>query len=190
MNKLIIAAAVICTAAFTQAASIMWNSGVLGIPSDAKGTITTDTKAEGAKAYIIALGAEEYAGYAAKTYSEASAAIWEKYSGNLGTSAGTVGATGMFVWNQTGVTDKSGEHPSAIIFTYQDATGNDWYIANIANPNVTGAGMVTAPALGTIFGGTAGGNITAWTAAAVPAPTSGLLLLLGVAGLALRRRRA
>lgn len=29
-----------------------------------------------------------------------------------------------------------------------------------------------------------------WTAAAVPEPTSGLLMLLGVAGLALRRRRA
>jgi hypothetical protein len=31
---------------------------------------------------------------------------------------------------------------------------------------------------------------TAWTAVTVPEPTSGLLLLLGVAGLALKRKRA
>ena len=34
------------------------------------------------------------------------------------------------------------------------------------------------------------GSAGAWTQAAVPEPTSGLLLLLGVAGLALRRKRA
>ena len=40
------------------------------------------------------------------------------------------------------------------------------------------------------LGSSTGGVATSWQAAAVPEPTSGLLMLLGMAGLALRRRRA
>ena len=43
----------------------------------------------------------------------------------------------------------------------------------------------------TIGGDVGGGSTaTAWSTAAVPEPTSGLLLLLGMAGLALKRKRA
>ena len=60
------------------------------------------------------------------------------------------------------------------------------------------ASAVQTPASGqknvaNIFGGAGTattGGIRNWAPAAVPEPTSGLLMLIGMAGLALRRRRA
>ena len=53
-----------------------------------------------------------------------------------------------------------------------------------------GAKKASVANLGTKIGGT--GAATAWIAvpADIPEPTSGVLMLLGMAGLALRRRRA
>ena len=64
-------------------------------------------------------------------------------------------------------------------FTSTDAAGNTYKSEIVAASALgTGAGVATFEGGGT------------WTAAAVPEPTSGLLLLLGVAGLALKRKRA
>lgn len=63
------------------------------------------------------------------------------------------------------------------------------YISSTASGNIGAQGQ----AAGIDFGDTqlaAMQNASNWTSTAVPEPTSGLLMLLGMAGLALRRRRA
>ena len=63
--------------------------------------------------------------------------------------------------------------------------GNVGTYTLVSDLDYTVAGMGT-----TIFGAATGTTATAWSTAAVPEPTSGLLLLIGMAGLALRRKRA
>jgi hypothetical protein len=63
-------------------------------------------------------------------------------------------------------------------YTMEDATGN-----------VFTSGTKTAAAQNSALPVLGFGNTGSWSASDVPEPTSGLLLLVGVAGLALRRRK-
>ena len=66
----------------------------------------------------------------------------------------------------------------------------DNYMGNVATYTLTSDLNYSMSDLSTKIGGLSTGAATAWSTAAVPEPTSGLLMLLGMAGLALRRRRA
>lgn len=79
------------------------------------------------------------------------------------------------------------DYSIVITGTIKDKDGKTW---NLTSDAITGTWQV--PSLGDIALTTAGpsGWTASGTAPVIPEPTTGLLVLLGVAGLALRRRRA
>ena len=193
MKKLMIALAVAAVAVIGNAASVNWGAGTITEPGGA-------TANKSVTGYLFVLTADQYS------------ALNTAYASASGTSAGEKMAT--TVWNAYGtqlesafasgtsskkgaltLTDDSKEYGAgdkayaALIYTY--GTGDDLkYIGNIGTVEFESSMSVDVSGMSINLFGDSTKGATAWTAAAVPEPTSGLLMLLGIAGLALRRRRA
>ena len=105
----------------------------------------------------------------------------------------TLGADGKLSTSE--FTGPDGKKYAFAVILADDAAGNS-YMFQSANKNATGSDVGTATLQFTISsttlkGITETGTGAGWyMTAAAPEPTSGLLLLLGVAGLALKRKRA
>ena len=192
MKKLIIAAAVACVAALTQAATVSWSISGL---KDSTGNLMSSGAAyvfctKGANAKSVA---DVTAALAAIT----SADDLKTYLADNSLSAlkGTISSGGT---NVSGVDLASSGVPAATssvkifaVIVDDDTFGdNVKYVITAASGNVKTPAASTSNNAGfTLDGATPTANPSNWTAAA-PEPTSGLLLLLGVAGLALKRKRA
>ena len=175
MKKLIIAAALVCAVAFAQAATVNW--GISNVKADGGGSPTagwavmafyTEVGA-GSDAIVSAIASKTAASLAFDTASLAVSMSKGKVAAKDGTAAG--------------ITDTSKNY--------------DFYFVVFDNSNpVAAEKYAIVSALNKEYSSidgkyTAAGNFSGatWTEA-VPEPTTGLLVLLGVAGLALRRRRA
>ena len=193
MKKLMIAAAIVCAAAFAQAAAINWQSGTIYVASDAQGTTGSGTSYKAGlassgrmvTAYLYELTLEQYTAAQAMD----AAGLYDTYFKTTATATKTTLGNGAANITQSNVAAASGLHYGLVLFVDESAdrvpTGKDAFVkASLATADVGGASDVT---VANLIGNTTAAN---WTAVPVPEPTSGLLLLLGVAGMALRRRRA
>ena len=187
MKKLMIVAAIVCAAAFAQAASVTWGGwGYTGDDPSVDANWFT-----GGQAYLVWV--TDSTSFAVTCDN----GKWDITGGSIVSSADIADGSFGGNWDGAEATLSDGQHSFAVIMTTAGAAGS-----TLPTDGYWGVSTVTAlddPGFAAATGGTwnmddsfnEGNGINASTTiGAVPEPTSGLLLLLGVAGLSLRRRRA
>ena len=202
MKKLMIAAAIACVAGLANAGAVNWGSGAIQTPGE--GGALSGTKLTSGSGYTLSVYAWESltasalaydAGDLYSWYSSGASGTTDPFGGSLSGIAGSVSmgasaTTATVVGNELTTTADVPVY-GAILYVLSDAdSGKDlWYIENSGSIlSKNGSTKATLANLALKVGGGTSTTATSWTA--VPEPTSGLLMLLGMAGLALRRRRA
>ena len=187
MKKLMMAVAVICVAAITQAASCSWNLAADTGYKYNEGFMINAANISAVQAVLDAGGSDVLTSLA--TYRLGNLATANK-GGSIASQ--TVGGlpdsdSGLsYAWVIIQTTD-SGRTITDGTTGYIISAAQTYASLSSAGAIVSGSATPTAFAINSNL--TAAGALTG-TIGAAPEPTSGLLLLLGVAGLALKRKRA
>lgn len=202
MKKLIIAACAVALATVVEAASATWNSGTLYYAAGANGGIGTTkiTTANTVQGYYFNVSE---ALYNAITDSFSQEAVYNSFTAD-GTSStlkfgdfaavtvnktGSNLATGTLALKDTKAYSSGDTVYGVVIYTYTDATYGDMYVANAGEMTFSSASNKSINNMSNTFGGAGtASNNNVWQS--TPEPTSGLLLLFGMAALALKRKVA
>lgn len=190
MKKILWVLAGIAMACSVQAATITWKTGTGVKGANADGSFTTANAGSGTLSmYVFILSAADYnsldVASVVDTYASQLSSATESVTGKSGSTGVTVQTT-----HDDWVADQNTTYYAAILTEYKSGD-IDMFIGNKATAivNGSGAGGTVNNLAKYIGGGTSGTAISGYTGA-VPEPTSGLLFLLGIAGLALKRKRA
>ena len=182
MKKLIIAFCTVAFAVVANAAAVEWSiAGKTFAPS------SDDPATNGrAKNYLVyAFSASDSSTVlAALTAGNISAAV------DLAVSSARTGSSGAASGSISGVTTATYDMFLVAFDTYSSATATIDTAKNYIVSATLTATSYEPPATGTTLEYTSANFGGSWAPIAVPEPTSALLMLLGMAGLALKRKRA
>ena len=197
MKKLIIAVAAVCAAVAVQAAAANWKASASNMYAGNASDKYTGT------AYYFESGTMSQAAlFAIFDAGTAIGASTAGYAGSATITAGTMGQTNFTYGEQS-----TSETTQNYTFYFAVIDGDNIYFSNEKALAANGTATAKTVGFGTQANGTATFSNTAagagfqgaghWSTHAssgggesVPEPTSGLLMLIGAAGLALRRKRA
>ena len=179
MKKLMFMLAAVAVAACTQAASVSWTC-----------TNVKDGSGNAIDGIAYFVNAATLSQETLATYTKASD-FTTALSGMYSYTPSTAGKyTSAAVENATlGLTDATASQAYLVIFDTATITdSSNYYVTEVKSFDALGGTETQQVKWGSQSAASQAAG--AWTAVSVPEPTSGLLLLVGMAGLALRRRRA